>query len=171
MPGPLLIAVWALAAPVLKPQLTYRLRIDPGDLTGVAVELRIRSAPAGLVLAAPAHPEYDDKYWRYVEGLHATDGAGNAVSLTRQDSVLWRLENGAGDLLVRYRVRFPAEPAPRAAWRPFLSRTGGLVGGPHSLLYPVGLERTSTASGVLLASARGPAIRHSRLRRRDSAHR
>lgn len=144
MSGSLLIALWCITnpAPVLKPHLEYRLRIDPADLSGIAVELQIRGAPPRLVLAAAAHPEYDDKYWRFIEDFRAVDGEGNPVALTRSDSVLWPLENRAGDLLVRYRVRFPTEPAPRAAWRPFLTRTGGLVGGPHSFLYPVGLERT-----------------------------
>jgi predicted metalloprotease with PDZ domain len=61
--------------------------------------------------------------------------------VTREDSVLWRVANAAGDVLVRYRVRYPDEGSPRASWRPFLAPTGGLVGGPHSFLYLVGQER------------------------------
>ena len=122
-----------------KTSLEYTLRVDPADLSGVAVELRVRNAPASLQLAAHAHPEYDDRYWRHVEDVTAFDSNGLAVVVTRQDSVLWRVAN-TGDVTVRYRVRFPQEGPPRAAWRPFLAPNGGLVGGPHSFLYVVGAE-------------------------------
>lgn len=126
-------------------RLDYTLRVDSSDLSGIAVELRIRGAPASLLLAAHAHPEYDDKYWRHVEELRATDAGGGALAVSREDSVLWRVGNRAGDVVVRYRVSFPRENAPRAAWRPFLAPTGGLVGGPHSFLYVVGQEKAQAS--------------------------
>lgn len=129
-------------------RLDYTLRVDSSDLSGISVELRIRNAPAMLRLAAHAHPEYDDKYWRYLENLRVNDSGGAALTATRQDSVLWRVSNSPGDLIVRYRVRFPSENMPRASWRPFLAPTGGLVGGPHSFLYVVGQEQ-ATASVTL----------------------
>jgi predicted metalloprotease with PDZ domain len=103
--------------------------------------MRIRNAPGPLLLAAHAHPEYDDKYWRHLENLSAVDAGGRAVAVTREDSVLWRVSGNSDDLTVRYRVRFPVEEGQRAAWRPFLTSSGGLVGGPHSFLYLVGQER------------------------------
>jgi predicted metalloprotease with PDZ domain len=136
--------------PSFKPQLEYRLTVDPANFTGITVELRMLRVPAGLTLAAPAHPEYDDKYWRYLEGLEAKDQSGNSIAITRSDSVLWKLSNPAGDVVVRYRVRFPQEPAPRAAWRAFLTSSGGLVGGPHSFLYPLGLERAGATLTLAL---------------------
>lgn len=145
VPG-FLIAI--LGIPPVKPQIEYRLIADPSTFTGVSVELRLRNVPARLTLAAPAHPEYDDKYWRYLEGIEARDGAGNPVSITRSDSVLWKLGNAGGEVLVRYRVRFPQGQVPRAAWRPFLTATGGLIGGPHSFLYPLGLERAGATLSV-----------------------
>jgi predicted metalloprotease with PDZ domain len=138
-----LLGLSFLAAPIFKPQLDYRLVVDSNDLSFITVELSVRNAPAALVLAAAAHPEYDDKYWRYIEALQATDGAGSPIAVTRSDSVLWRLHNRAGAVLVRYRLRIPEERLPRAAWRPFLTRSGGLVGGPHSFLYVLGLEKLS----------------------------
>ena len=136
-----LLGLSFLAAPVFKPQIAYRLVVDTTDLSFITVELSVRDAPAALTLAAAAHPEYDDKYWRYIEALQASDGAGAPITVTRSDSVLWRLANRAGPVLVRYRLRIPLEQSPRAAWRPFLTRTGGLVGGPHSFLYVLGLEK------------------------------
>ena len=118
----------------------YRLTVDTSDLTHIAVELRLLNAPASITVAAAAHPEYDDKYWRYIDDVRVTDGAGNPVTVTRADSVLWRLGNRAGPLVVSYRLSIPVERLPRPAWKPFLTRTGGLVGGPHSFLYVLGQE-------------------------------
>ena len=140
----LLLAPFALllgATAYKPPELSYTLRVDTSDVTGIFVELRIRNAPARLQIAAHAHPEYDDMYWRHVEGLRAATGHGAPVAVAREDSVLWRLENPAGDVTVSYRVRFPREDPPRSPWKPFLTATGGLVGGPHSFLYVVGHER------------------------------
>ncbi len=122
-------------------RLDYTLRFDPSDLSAVSVELRIRNAPASLQLAANAHPEYDDKYWRYVEDLRVTDSRGATLAVSREDSVRWRVANPLGDVNVRYSVRFPKENTPRSSWRPFLAATGGLIGGPHSFLYVVGQEK------------------------------
>lgn len=130
----------AAPSPASTPQLGYALRVDPHDLSGVQVELRIRNAPASLQLAAHAHPEYDDKYWRHLEGFEARDASGVSIPTSRVDSVRWNVANKAGDVVIRYRVRFPGEDGARASWRPFLSATGGLVGGPHSFLYVIGLE-------------------------------
>jgi predicted metalloprotease with PDZ domain len=134
----------ALGTPAArKPHIEYTLTVDSTDLSSVSVAMRIRNAPDPLRLAAHAHPEYDDKFWRHLEYLSAVDARGRAVAVSREDSVLWRVVDGSGDVTVRYRVRFPIEEAPRAAWRPFLTPTGGLVGGPHSFLYVVGQERAS----------------------------
>jgi predicted metalloprotease with PDZ domain len=125
---------FALSQPVV----SYRLRVDAADLSGYAVEMRIRNAPDTVRLAMAAHPEYDDRYWRYLDGLRAETGAG-AASIVREDSAVWRVVAPAGELVVRYRVRLPVPAeSPRAAWRPFLAPTGALVGGPHSFLYIVG---------------------------------
>jgi predicted metalloprotease with PDZ domain len=141
-PYVLLVCVPFALAPqsASKATLEYTLRVDSADLSGVAVELRVRNAPASLQLAAYAHPIYDDKYWRNLEDLTAFDPSGGALAVTRQDSMLWRVAN-SGDVIVRYRVRFPPEGPPRASWRPFLAPSGGLVGGPHSFLYVEGEER------------------------------
>ena len=119
-----------------QPILHYLLRIDPGELSGFAVELRIRNAPDTFLLAMAAHPEYDDRYWRYLDGPRVE---GSAARIVRLDSALWRVNAPGGEVTIRYRVRLPPETdARRSAWRPFLAPTGGLVGGPHSFLYLVG---------------------------------
>ncbi|HEY0671819.1 MAG TPA: hypothetical protein VGD27_06115 [Longimicrobiales bacterium] len=124
------------AAPEVKLSINYVLRVDTADLTALHVRMQIANAPREFTLAAHAHPEYDDKYWRYIEGMRAAGG-----QVTRKDSVLWQVRSAADAITIDYRVRLPTAPAPRAAWRAHLMATGGLVGGPHAFLYVVGAER------------------------------
>src|SRR6185503_16889230 len=141
---PLLITLALQTTTVKEPRLAYRIRFDSADTTGISVELKVRNAPASMRIATHAHPEYDDKYWRYVENLTARSGS-NQFTISRIDSVRWQLNNPAGDVTVSYRVKFPHDQRPRAAWKPFLSATGGLIGGPHSFLYPMGLEKEAAS--------------------------
>lgn len=122
-----------------QPVVHYTLQVDSADLSGFVVEIRIRNAPRDFVLAMAAHPEYDDRYWRYVRDV-TIDSAGAGATITREDSALWRVKATRGAAIVRYRLQLPAAESPRAAWRPFLAPAGGLIGGPHSFMYIVGAE-------------------------------
>jgi predicted metalloprotease with PDZ domain len=117
------------------PVISYVLRLDSADLSGFEVDIRVRNVADTFRLAMAAHPEYDDRYWRFVEGLRAETPRGSAL-ITREDSAVWRVVASGREALVRYRVRLPpAEGGLRASWRPFLSATGALTGGPHTFMY------------------------------------
>ena len=123
-----------------QPVIHYLIQVDSSDLSAFAVEIRIRNAEDTIRLAMAAHPEYDDRYWRYIENLRI-ESSGVGGTLTRLDSAVWRVVAPGGAIVVRYRIRLPMpQESPRAAWRPFLSPTGGLVGGPHAFMYVVGAE-------------------------------
>ncbi len=124
-----------------QPVVHYTLRVSAVDLSGWDVAVRVRNAPDSFRLAMAAHPEYDDKYWRYVTGLAVESQAG-AATIVRQDSAVWRVVARGGEATVTYRIQLPPPPmeGPRAAWRPFLSQTGGLLGGPHAFMYVLGAE-------------------------------
>ena len=124
--------------PALKPVINYTLRVDSTDLSGWNVEIRLRTVSDTFRLAMAAHPEYDDRYFRYVAGF--TVEPSSAV-VTRVDSAIWQVITPRGDVRVRYRVALPPSPSPRASWRPFLTPTGGLLGGPHAFMYLLGAER------------------------------
>ncbi|MGH9203611.1 MAG: hypothetical protein ACRD2A_20490, partial [Vicinamibacterales bacterium] len=133
-PNEAIEARYALSQPVVH----YAIRVDSSDLAGFSVEMRIRNAPDTLRLAMSAHPEYDDKFWRYLEDLRIESRAGRAT-ITRADSAVWNVSTRGGAATVSYRIRFPTpQEGPRGAWRPFLSPTGGLIGGPHAFMYIVG---------------------------------
>jgi predicted metalloprotease with PDZ domain len=154
-PAPLAFLSFASARtphPALEPvaPIEYTLRITPGDTSGFDVTMRIRNANRSLRIAMAAHPEYDDRYWRYIDGPRA-ESLGRTLAVTREDSSLWQIEPAAGPVRVRYRIRVPKEEGSiRAAWRPFLTATGGLVGGPHSFLYVVGSEDSASRVTLLL---------------------
>ncbi len=128
----------SLVCQELHPRISYRIHVDAADLSGFAVEMRVRGAGDPVRIAMASHPEYDDRYSRYVENLTA-ESRGATLQVTSEESALWRVDAPGGDLIVRYRIHLPPQTTPtRAAWKPFLSPTGGLIGDLHSLMYVVG---------------------------------
>ena len=122
----------------------YKLQIDRADTTVVRVELRIPDAGASTRVAMYAHPESDDRYWRYIEGLTATQG-GQPVTVVREDSAAWRISAHAGAITISYAVRLsPFTGRFRQAWRPSLGAAGGMVGGADMFLYVDGPARRAT---------------------------
>ena len=121
-----------------QPVINYILTVDTADLSSFSVEMRLRNIPDTFRVAMFAHPEYDDRYWRFIEHLNVETKTGRSGVL-REDSALWRIITSGGEAIIRYRIHLPPQQQPqRAAWRPFLSSTGALVGGPHSFMYVVG---------------------------------
>lgn len=142
----LIALVLAAVAPThshraLKPSIQYTLQVDSTDLSGWNVEIRLRSISDTFRLAMPAHPEYNDRYWRYVTGFSVESRLGEAT-FTRVDSTIWQVVAPPGPVVVRYRIVLPSmPPQQRGAWQPFLAATGGLFGGPHGFMYLLGSER------------------------------
>src|SRR2546422_11210489 len=73
----LILALFAPSHPALKPSIQYRLRVDSADLSDWTVQMRLRTASDTFRLAMAAHPEYDDRYWRYVRDV-AVDARGGS---------------------------------------------------------------------------------------------
>ena len=119
------------------PVIHYVLRVDSADLSGFDVEMRLRNIPDTLRVAMAAHPEYDDRFWRFVERMRVDTPHGPGT-ITRIDSAVWRIGTSGGEATIRYRIRLPAaEAGHRGAWRPFLATSGALTGGPHAFMYVV----------------------------------
>jgi predicted metalloprotease with PDZ domain len=123
---------------IKQPVINYLLSIDSTDLTSFAVEMRLRNIPDTFHIAMVAHPEYDDRYWRFVKELRV-ETKNDKGSIMREDSALWQVTASGGEAVIYYRIHLPPQQhEQRAVWRPFLSATGGLIGGPHSFMYIVG---------------------------------
>jgi predicted metalloprotease with PDZ domain len=124
--------------------------VDSADLSGWTIEMRFQNKSGTFRLAMAAHPEYDDRYWRYVRNV-AVEPSG---TITRVDSAVWQFDAPEGWVTVRYRVALPpAEPGLRASWRPYLTPTGGLIGGPHAFMYLLGAEKMPQAVVLELPSS------------------
>jgi predicted metalloprotease with PDZ domain len=133
---------------VRQPVLSYRLSVDTADLSGFDVAITVRNAPDTVLLAMAAHPEYDDRYWRYVRDVRAESERGRAI-VSKVEDPLWRVVAPGGAFTVRYRLVLPPpDPRFRAGWQPFLASTGGLVGGIHSFMYVVGETLAPAHVGV-----------------------
>src|SRR6267143_2720039 len=136
----LIVALFAPAHPAVKPSIQYTLRVDSADLSGWTVEIILRTSSDTFRLAMAAHPEYDDRYWRYVRDV-AVEPSG---TVSRVDSAVWQVVAPRGVVTVRYRIVLPPpDSGLRASWRPFLTPTGGLIGGPHAFMYVLSAEDSS----------------------------
>src|SRR5215218_7462156 len=121
-----------------QPVISYVLRVDSTNLSGFDVSITLHGARDTVLLAMATHPEYDDRYWRFVRDVRVESPDARAT-VARVDSSLWRVVATGGAFTVHYRLALPAAAAgQRQAWRPFLRPTGGLVGGTHSFMYVVG---------------------------------
>jgi predicted metalloprotease with PDZ domain len=122
----------------LQPVVHYMLTISDTDTSAFRVRMEIRNAPDTFRIAMAKHPEYDDRFFRFVDSLRVLQPRG---AIVREDSAVWRVSAPGGVASIEYRIVLPPPPAPpRAAWRPFLTSRGGLTGGPHTFMYIVGAE-------------------------------
>src|SRR2546425_12681490 len=90
------------------PVMRYTLRVDSAGLAGFDVELRIQSAPDTFRLAMAAHPEYDDRYWRFLEGGGPrVEARGGSATGTPEAGAMWRGIAPGGGAVAPYRLRLP----------------------------------------------------------------
>jgi predicted metalloprotease with PDZ domain len=140
----LLLALSASPAP--RDTARYTIHVDGTDSTSFSVDMYLEGVADTFQIAMMAHPEYDSRFWRYLEGPEVETPGGTA-SVVRQDSARWRVTAPGGHCVIRYRLHLPSpQYRLRSAWVPFLTSGGGLVGGPQSFLYVVG--RTEQPSVV-----------------------
>jgi len=121
------------------PVIRYTLTVDATDTTGYSIAIHIQHAPVSFRLAMATHPEYDDRFWRYIQHFAVETGTGKG-SFIKQDSNVWAVNTPGGDVDIKYRLQLPTDYPYHPCHRPFLSKQGGLVGDIHSFMYMVGYE-------------------------------
>ncbi|HEY2823965.1 MAG TPA: PDZ domain-containing protein [Gemmatimonadales bacterium] len=119
------------------PGVSYAIRIDPAHLDVAVITMRVEGVPAITRFAMKVHPEYDAKYWRYLDPITVNGTLDDRVArIERADSTLWRLRIPGGRGTIHYRVHIQAPAgAQRRAWMPFSRETGALINPPDFLLY------------------------------------
>ncbi len=128
----------APALPAPQPVVAYHVRIDSTRHDLVQVKLHIEHAPSHIRLAMKRHPDYDARFWRYLEFSDA--------AVVRLDTALWEvtLRGGTGD--IHYALHLPPPAAgPRASWRSVVRDDGALLNSPDILLYLPDLASGPTA--------------------------
>jgi predicted metalloprotease with PDZ domain len=133
-----------------QPVIQYALTVSDTDTTGFDVQMWIRNAPDTFRIAMAKHPEYDDRFFRFVQNLRVFD---RGAAIVREDSAVWRVTAPGGAVSIAYRIALPASPSSRAAWRPFLTSRGALTGGPQTFMYVVGAELAPAYVSVVLPNA------------------
>src|SRR5215203_4474901 len=82
----------------------YKITINPADLSGYDIDIHVPDAKGTVRLAMAAHPEYDDRYFRYVENFSAESG-GRKLAVMKPEEAVWQIDGVRGDLTIRYRVK------------------------------------------------------------------
>src|SRR5688572_24174385 len=101
-----------------QPVIGYGLQVAPADTSGFAVNIDIHGRRDTVLLAMAAHPEYDDRYWRFVRDVRV-EGAGGRASVSKVDSAVWRVIAPGGSFTLHYRLVLPPrDPRFRSAWQP-----------------------------------------------------
>ena len=127
-----------------QPVIHYSLAVDESGFSSFTVDMHVRNVPDNFQVAMVAHPEYDDRYWRYVTDLSVETKNGKG-KVMREDSALWKISTTEGEAMIHYKINLPSTgTALRSAWKAYLTPTGGLVGGPHSFMYVVGATLASS---------------------------
>lgn len=128
---------WIAAISAPRPTMVYTLHLDAAHLDVADVALELRDAPASFHLAMKVHPEYDARYWRYIDNVTVAGTADDrAARALREDSTLWAITLPGGHGVVRYRVRIqPPRSTVRRAWLPYARSDGALINTPDFFLY------------------------------------
>ena len=117
------------------PEISYNVSVDPGDSSSISVWMQIGRAPRSMRVAMAVHPEYDDRFWRYITDWHV-DGANRLALLTVDRENVWRVITHAGYANLSYRVRLPREnPTNHPVWHTFIRSDGGSINPVDTFLY------------------------------------
>ncbi len=129
------ICLVSLAACRTTPTLFYDVGIDPHNPSNIQVNMQIEHGPRSVRVAMAVHPEYNDRYWRYIHDLQANGFDKRAILAIEGDNV-WRVISPAGWAQVGYRI-VPAneDPTNRPVWHTALRVDGGSINPMDTFLY------------------------------------
>ena len=122
-----------------RPEIRYTVTIDTTDLSGFDVTMTIGGAPRSIRLAMAVHPEYNDRFWRYVRSLRAESvGKPTHLAFAVEAENAWRVYTRNGYATVKYRIQLPREdPRNRAVWHTTLRADGASLNSTDTFLYLV----------------------------------
>ncbi|HEX9309853.1 MAG TPA: hypothetical protein VF887_03480, partial [Gemmatimonadaceae bacterium] len=138
--GMILTSTSLLFSLLLKPGpvVSYTVTLDPADTTSIRVAMVIQAATtAETRIAMAVHPEYNDRFWRFVRDLRA-DVDGEPVAIAAEGNHSWRVPTPIGKhrTTVTYRIQLPPESSNnRAVWHTTVRRNGASINSTDTFLY------------------------------------
>ena len=135
-----------LPLPLLKPGpvVVYTVTIDPPDTTSIRVTMVIQAAPSPVTrIAMAVHPEYNQRFWRYVRDLRAEvfevrnagRGSGKPLTITADGDHSWSVPTPTGSTIVTYRIQVPPQSANRPVWHSTIRSDGASLNSTDTFLY------------------------------------
>ncbi len=119
-------------------KINYLLSVDSSDLSRFKIDMQVKNISRNFSVAMVTHPEYDDRFWRYVRNIRVNTASGEG-KITRVDSAVWNISIPGNTAVIHYEIELPAATnGQRPSWRPFLTSAGGLTGDLHSFMYVPG---------------------------------
>jgi predicted metalloprotease with PDZ domain len=116
------------------PRIRYLVSVDSTNPSSIGVTMQISSAPRSVRLAMAVHPEYNDRFWRYVRDLRVDAGSPAKLAVDRDN--VWRLLSHSGYASVSYRIQLHADnPNTRPVWHTGIRSDGGSINTVDTFLY------------------------------------
>jgi predicted metalloprotease with PDZ domain len=130
-----IVVLLAIGACTRAPALFYDVGIDPRTSSNIQVNMQILHGPASARVAMAIHPEYNDRYWRYIHDLKA-NGVDKRAILAIDKENIWRVISHVGYAQVNYRIEPAAEsPTNRPVWHTVIRPDGGSINTIDTFLY------------------------------------
>ena len=130
-----ILVLLAIDACTPAPSLFYDVGIDPRTSSDIQVNMQIEHGPASARVAMAIHPEYNDRYWRYIHDLKANGFDKRAILAIDKENI-WRVISHAGWAQVNYRIEPAAEsPTNRPVWHTVIRPDGGSINTVDTFLY------------------------------------
>jgi predicted metalloprotease with PDZ domain len=121
-------------SPKARPEIRYLVSVDSTNPSSISVTMQIGGAPRSVRLAMAVHPEYNDRFWRYVRDLRVDAGSPAKLAVDREN--VWRLLSHSGSASISYRIQLPAEcESSRPAWHTCIRSDGGSINPVDTFLY------------------------------------
>src|ERR1700730_14960173 len=96
------------------PSIRYLVLVESTNPSSIGVTMQISGAPRSVRLAMAVHPEYNDRFWRYVRDLRVDAGSPAKLAVDRDN--IWRLLSHSGYASISYRIQLPTDPTRRPVW-------------------------------------------------------
>ncbi|HEY4735679.1 MAG TPA: hypothetical protein VIH53_14160 [Gemmatimonadaceae bacterium] len=129
------LALSVTASHKARTHVNYELAVDARDSTSVRVRMQIGPSPRSVRVGMAVHPEYDDRFWRFISDWEISGVDKTALLQVDRENV-WRVISHAGHAYLNYRIQLPGESSSyRPVWHTAIRADGGSINPVDTFLY------------------------------------